>query len=534
MTTLPANASPPLPMTGADAIAEILCHQGVTTVFALAGASHSLLLKALVDRGVNIIGSRHESATVVAADGYARATGRLGVALIIEEQGIPNAIGGLSSVWSAGSSVLVIAARSPHGWYDAESEYDFDSQALTKPITKWSRAVPAAERLPEYMDAAIRQTSTAPTGPVVLTVLRDFFAAPVEQVSWTPHRAPAIKVGSVDHHTLTQIAQRLASAKRPLIVLGASARRDDCASALEKLQAYFPIPVMAQSAARGLLPENNISVFNWAYAYPAAKAADVVIFLGGPMSQRLGFGQDGRFSSEACYVRVDEAPAELHRFRWVDYPIQAQIRTFLDGLHAALQDQLVKRAFDADWVEATLQDRAAAIAALPRLGTQLHPIEIADALKCARLTHGFLVGDGAAIQSWMNLGFCVPAGFRFMDHFPLGSMGVGTALAIGAAAAAHEKSPEVQTILITGDGSFGYYMAELSEAVRAGLKIIVIIGNDGAWGTEYHGQVMKHGKPLNTELGPQNFAQIAEGLGCAGCTVENRKELDSALATALH
>ncbi len=518
--------------TGAEAIADIIAQHGVKTVFALAGASHTLLLKALAERGIKIVGSRHESATVAAADGYARTTGRLGVALVIEEQGLPNAVGGLASSWSARSSVLVIAARSPHGWYDAEFEFDLDTQAFVKPVTKWARAIPSPERIPEYMDAAIRQATGTPPGPVVLTVSRDYFAARLDAVSWAPAQAPAIQAGTPDGASVKEIAERLLKAKRPLIVLGASAGREDAAYALRALQAKCPVPIMAQSSARGLLGEDNATVFNWAYAYPAAKEADVVVFLGGPISQRLGFGQDARFSADACYVRVEPSADELHRFRWVDFPIQSCIVPFVLALTRALTDETLKAAFHSQWVAVALQPRSQAIAALPRLGPTLHPIEIGDALKALPFQQGTIVGDGAAIQSWFNLGFKVPAGFRFMDHFPLGSMGVGTALAVGAAAAEAEKNQDGITVLVTGDGSFGYYMAELSEAVRAGLRLVVIVGNDGAWGTELHGQLMKQGKAFNTELGPQDFAVIANGLGCAGQRVSTRVELDNALKRA--
>jgi acetolactate synthase-1/2/3 large subunit len=169
-------ASEPM-LSGAEAVCEVLAQHGVGTTFALGGASHTFLLDALERRGVGIVSTRHETGTVAAADGYSRVTGKLGVALIISDQGVPNAITGIATAFHACSPVLVLVARLPTASLEAEAEADHDKQALTESIVKWSRTVPSAERLPEYVDVAARRALTGRPGPTVLVIPQEFLQA---------------------------------------------------------------------------------------------------------------------------------------------------------------------------------------------------------------------------------------------------------------------------------------------------------------------------------------------------------------------
>ena len=145
------------PITGGMVISRILARHGIGTVFALGGASHAHLLTALADDGFRIVSGRHETGTVGAADGYARVTGKVGVALIIADQGLPNAITGIASAYHACSPVLVLVARLPESWTEAEAEYDAARLALVQPIVKWARTVPSTERLGEYVATGLKR-----------------------------------------------------------------------------------------------------------------------------------------------------------------------------------------------------------------------------------------------------------------------------------------------------------------------------------------------------------------------------------------
>ena len=141
-------------LTGGMVVSRALGRYGIRTVFAVAGASHTHLLDALDRDGLQIVSSRHESGCVSAADGYARLTGRLGVALIIADQGTPNAINGIATAFHACSPVLVLIARLPNSWTEAEAEYDNAKHPLVGSISKWSRTVHSVDRLREYVEVA--------------------------------------------------------------------------------------------------------------------------------------------------------------------------------------------------------------------------------------------------------------------------------------------------------------------------------------------------------------------------------------------
>ena len=169
-------------ITGGMVISRTLKGMGINSVFSLAGASHTYLLDALDRDDFAIVSNRHETATVAAADGYARVTGKPGVALIISDQGVPNAVSGILTAHEACSPVIVIVARLPTNWIQPQSEVDHDALALVRPITKWARTVHSAERLREYVETAYRQATTGRPGPVVLQVPQEFLAQTVENV----------------------------------------------------------------------------------------------------------------------------------------------------------------------------------------------------------------------------------------------------------------------------------------------------------------------------------------------------------------
>ena len=172
--------SDPNRLTGAKVMAGVLERYGVRTVFALAGASQTVLLDELDKNSVSVMPSRHESATVGAADGYSRVTGRVGIAMINVDQGMPNAITGISSAFEACSPVVVLVGRELDSWTEPEHQIDHDELALVRSITKWARTVHTPERLGEYLDAACRRALAGRPGPVVLAFPKDFLTAAVE------------------------------------------------------------------------------------------------------------------------------------------------------------------------------------------------------------------------------------------------------------------------------------------------------------------------------------------------------------------
>jgi acetolactate synthase-1/2/3 large subunit len=197
------------------------------------------------------------------------------------------------------------------------------------------------------------------------------------------------------------------------------------------------------------------------------------------------------------------------------------------------------RGMRANWVREALRDSFRyfdGIAAAPA-GAAVHPLVLGREIARLLPENAIIVGDGADVQNWMYGALRVRRAPGFLDHYPMGAMGVGTPLAVGAAAAARELSvqrrgPLRPVLLTTGDGSFGFYPAELHAAAQAGLKLVCVVGNDGAWGTELHGQVKAIRRTINTELGYARYDLVGQGFGCHGEFVQTPAELRPALERA--
>ena len=526
-------------LSGAEAVCEVLANHGVGTTFALGGASHTFLLDALDRRSVGIISTRHETGTVAAADGYSRITGKLGVALIISDQGVPNAITGIATAFHACSPVLVLVARLPTASLEAEAEVDHDKQALTDSIVKWARTVPSAERLPEYVDVAARRALTGRPGPTVLVIPQEFLQASLAAFH-VPRPRPVPSPPAPSGPAIEAACDMLAEAQRPLIIVGAGGARSGAGPALRELVGRFPMPVLGNGLGRGLVPEDDALSFSWPYGQFGAKEADLVLVLGARLKQRLGYGLPPRFSPQARWIQVDIAAEEQHRNRPIDLPIAADAGLTCAAIAAGLQTRGFAPGWSAGWLKEALAARDARLGEMVDLPTApVHPLDLGRAIMAELPANAIYVGDGAAIQNWMYATLRVRQAPGFMDHYPLGSMGIGTPLALGAAAGARElaaqnDSPERPVVLVTGDGSLGFYIAELESFSLAGLAVVVVVGNDRAWGTERHGQFKAIQRSVNTDLGEQRFELVAEGFGCRGERVEDLTGFQQRFKAALH
>jgi acetolactate synthase-1/2/3 large subunit len=525
--------------TGATVVQAALRRHGVRTVFALAGAGHAYLLDALDRAGTRIVSGRHETGTIGAADGYSRVTGRIGVALTITDQGLPNAIPGLATAFHAGSPVLVLMARLPDSWTEAEAEYDNLSLSLVRPVTKWCRTVPSAERLAEYVDVACKHALSGRPGPVVLQLPQEFMSRSL------PHPGVAVvepaartAAPAADPRAVEDACNLLVNARRPLVITGAGATRADAGASVAALSRDFGFPVAGNGLGRGLVPEDWQSGFSWPFAQIAASQADVVLVLGARLKQRLGYGLPPRFAADAKFVQVDVEPEELSRNRRIDVPIVADAGLAARQLVEALKARRFHGCPEPRWLRDALAERRQFVETLSQSDQDpIHPLRLGRELMAQMPEDIIVVGDGADIQNWMYGAIRVRRAPGFMDHYPLGAMGVGMPLAVGAAAASREIAEiegtrERRVVLVTGDGSLGFYPAELHAATLAGLPLLTIVGNDGAWGTELHGQRSALGRDVNTALGEQRWDHLAHVFGAHGERVERLDQLAPALQRA--
>ncbi len=463
--------------TGSAVISAMLRRLGIRTVFSLAGAAHYRLLDQLDQDGCAIITSRHEAATVLAADGYSRVTGRPGVAVIIAPQGIVNAVPGILGAWEACSPVLTLVVRQPLSQSEPEQPVDQDELLFARGITRWARTVHHVDRLGEYLDAAVRHATLGRQGPVVLAIPSDLLAARTD----LPLPAQtACALPAVSQDDLGPLLERLSRARRPMIIAGGGAFRARAQEGLARLAA-LGIPILTHGLGRGTVQEDLQTGFPWALAQVAAPLADLVVVAGARITQRFGYGRAPRFAAEAPFFEINLDPGAIGRNRPATGLVAdagLATRALADVLEAS------GARWDPGWVREAMAARLARIDEVGRDdGGPIHPFQLLRPLQERLPATAIVCSDGADINNWASAILRLGPGNVFMDHYPSGMMGMVLPLAVGAAAAAREQAGEEQpreTVLVTGDGSFGFYPMELHGAAQAGLRLKVIVSNDQA------------------------------------------------------
>ncbi|MBT0670713.1 thiamine pyrophosphate-binding protein [Novosphingobium profundi] len=534
--TRPPESSPTAPVetTCADYLAQTIVETGCGTVFALAGATHAPLLFALEDRGATIVGGRHESGTVGAADGYARRTGRTGFALIVAEQGLANAMTALMTAAQGETPLVVIATRFPDSWVEPAAQYAVDRHELTAPFLKFSRTVPSPDRIGEYVHAAIKAANEGVPGPALLILPLDFMGKVTQ--SLPRPTAPVLALPGAEAGAIAAMAALLEGAARPIIVTDNRAAQSDTAGALTALS-RMGIAVLGNGLGRGLAPEVAPHGYPWPYAQRAAAEADLVLVVGARMNLWFGYGLSPRFAKGARFIHLDSSAEAIGRNTDVELAVVADPGRSLDALAARLGEQGFAR--DPAWIEEALAPRAQCIEALlGEYGENLHPVAIGAELDRHLPEERVLVCDGADSANFTHARMRVNTPRAYSDLLPFGAMGAGFPIAVGMAAGEAEDARRqgrapVPVVLVTGDGSLGFFLAELDTLARGAIPLTIVVSNDGKWGTEYHGQALAYGRTSNTELGQSDYAAIARAFGMSGVVVSTRSQLSDAVRASV-
>ncbi|MEQ9111018.1 MAG: thiamine pyrophosphate-binding protein [Rhodospirillaceae bacterium] len=525
-------------LTGGQVISRILKGYGIETTFVLAGAAFAHTLYAFEDDGMAIVSGRHETGTVGAADGYARVTGKPGIAMIAGKQGMPNAMGGVQTARMACSPVVLFANVYADPSRESIGDEGEDPLDMVRPYAKWCRTVPTVERLAEFVHAAIRAATSGRPGVAVIGVPLSIQAATVDgDIALDPHPLKT-NVAEASADSVEAAAEMLAQAERPLVLAGSGAALSGAGPALRALAKTYNLPVLGHALGRGLVPEDHVLGFSWPLAQVAAKEADAVLVVGMRLSQRIGYGLAPRFHPKAKFAQIDVVADEFGRNRVTDVPMLGDAALTVAKVTSALATKGYRSTGAPTWVNEAMAARLARIDELGHnVDGKIHPYRIGRDLMEVMPSDAIFVGDGADALNWM-LGVVRVSGERsYLDHYPLGSMGIGTALSIGAAAGERELARQQnrdarEVVLVTGDGSFGFYASEWNAAAMADLKVVCVIANDGAWGTEKNGQLNSAGRNVNCELGQAGYELMAQVFGCLGERVDEPKHIKPALQRA--
>lgn len=523
-------------VTGGELLVRTLARAGVETVFGLHGAHLETIFQACAARRIPIVDTRHEVAAGHAAEGYARASRRLGVALVTAGPGFTNCITSLANAYLDRTPVLYISGSA--ALRDAETntlQAGIDQVAIARPITKWAHAITVPAQIPRLVAHAVRIATSPPTGPVLLDMPMDVLTATLDESTVRIPETIAVDARPAPSADRIEAALRLlADAERPIILAGAGAWQADCAEELRAFAELTGIPVFSDFQAHGLLPSDH-PLYGGTFHKLADLSApgsrpDVALALGVRFGLFTLGASDRLVPAAAKVIHVEVDPKEIGKLRDVAVAIPADSRETLRALLAAARAQRWRdrAAWHTTVADARAARRAKLSEALQRSAPPIHPYQAVSAIVDNIADDTIVVGDGAEAYHWMNEVIRQKRPGSYITHGFLGAVGFGLGLAIGAQTA-HPKRP---VLCLAGDGAVGFTIAEFDTLARHRLPVVVVVMNNRSWAASQHFQEMIGNPVTGTQLSGARYDEVAAALGCEGRRIVDAKELGPAIRQA--
>jgi acetolactate synthase-1/2/3 large subunit len=528
-------------ITGGDAILRSLEAEGVEVMFGIPGGAIMPTYDAMA-RGTTVrhVLARHEQGAGHMAQGYARASGRVGVAIATSGPGATNLVTPIADAWMDSTPLVCITGQVRSTLIGTDAFQECDITGITMPIVKHSWLVQDASEIPATLKAAFHIARTGRCGPVLVDVPRDLqealidFAYPetVDLPGWKP---PA----KVHPLQIREAGRAVANARKPVLYVGGGTLNGDACAELLALAETGSLPVITTLMGKSAFPESHELHFGWPgmhgakWSNLAMNTCDVLVAIGARFDDRVT-GKLSAFAPGATVVHLDVDPAEISKLRDADIPV---VGPLAKAVHALEGEVARHRAEGTPPPKAWLDQLRAWREEFPLRygddGEWLKPQRVVETLQALTAGEDVIVTTGVGQhQMWAMQYISSERPRSFITSGGLGTMGYGIPAAIGAKAA----RPEATVVCVDGDGCFQMTAQELTTAVLDDLPIVVVLVNNGYLGMVTQWQDMFFdGRRSHVHLTTQvpDYAKLAEAYGGVGMVVENDAELEPALAEAL-
>ncbi|MCR5426476.1 MAG: biosynthetic-type acetolactate synthase large subunit [Lachnospiraceae bacterium] len=516
-------------LNGSEIVVECLKEQGVDTVFGYPGGTILNVYDALYKHSDEIrhILTSHEQGAAHAADGYARATGRVGVCLATSGPGATNLVTGIATAFMDSIPLVAITANVTLPQLGKDSFQEVDIAGVTMPITKHGYIVKKVEDLAPTLRRAFEIARTGRPGPVLVDITKDVTAAVCE---FEPAKVKAEEPKKAyTEPEMVRVAELLCKAKKPFLMVGGGAilsgASEEVAALAELLDAPVCDTLMGKGAFDGHSPRYTgmIGMHGTKTSNLGVSECDLLVALGARFSDRV-VGNPKRFAQHARIVHIDIDAAEINKTIRADECLVGDLKLVLQDLNARITAQ-----HHADWMAHIGEMKAK------------YPLRYEeDRLSCPyvieeidRITEGkaVITTDVGQHQMWAAQFFHYTRPRTFLSSGGLGTMGYG----LGACIGAQVGRPDDICINIAGDGCFRMNMNELATASRYNIPIIQVVINNHVLGMVRQWQTLFYGKRYSqTVLNDLvDFCKVAEGLGCEAIRVTKREEVAPAIEKAI-
>lgn len=521
-------------LTGSQALLESLVQEGVTDIFGYPGGAIMPVYDALYDykEKLNHILVRHEQGAAHAAEGYARLTGKAGVALVTSGPGATNLVTGLADAMIDSVPIVCITGQVASHLLGTDAFQEADVIGITTPVTKWNYQVSSAAEIAEVVAKAFYIAQSGRPGPVLIDITKD---AQFEKCDFSykkiTHMTSYQPTIAAHPKQIKLAAQLINTAKRPYLFAGHGILISQASKALQKVAEKADIPVASTLHGLSTIPENHplfVGMLGMHGNYGANKMvnqADVIIAVGMRFDDRVT-GDLSRYAKQAKIIHIDIDPAELNKIVQVDVPIVADAKNALEALLPHLKKQK-----HPEWIESfreydAIEHEKVIKHMVNPLEGEITMAEVVHRLSEKTKGEAVIVTDVGQHQMIAARYYKATKPDSFITSGGLGTMGFGLPAAIGAKVAA----PDREVILIVGDGGFQMNIQELATIAQEKLLVKVLILNNNFLGMVRQWQEMFFEKRYSfVDMQNPDFVAVAKGFYLDAEKITERDALDNAL-----